>query len=378
MKKKRYLSLFAILIVVLACVEAIEFDVPDAELQIVVEGYITDEPGPYQVKVSEGIVLDAPSPKSDPVEGLVINLFDDEGNSELLTETSPGTYLTGGFIQGQVGHSYYISIETPDGRIYQSEPDKIEPKGEVDKIYIEYEAKTVDGLLGALPADVFNIFVDGNAGPRDQSFFRLKYTGTYEVYTNPELYERRVPTYTPFKDPFPCSGYIVVGYNEDGSLAPGGRLLKERESTCSICWVKQFEPAPQLSDNQLLQNNEYRGIKVGEVPVNNATMAIKYMVSVEQMSMTRVAFEYFKLIRAQKENASNLFQSTFGEIIGNIKGVNTEQQIIGLFWATSIDKQLLFLDKNDVPYPLTPTQILPFRCYDAYDFASTEKPAEWR
>ncbi|MFT6215613.1 MAG: hypothetical protein ACJAS3_002013, partial [Roseivirga sp.] len=88
--------------------------------------------------------------------------------------------------------------------------------------------------------------------------------------------------------------------------------------------------------------------------------------------------EYFRLIKLQKENASSLFQSTFGEIIGNIKGVNTEETIIGLFWATSIAKKHIFIDKTEVPYTLTPIEIKPFRCYDSYPNASNIKPEAWQ
>jgi hypothetical protein len=376
--KKTFLSWLVVLTLTLACVERIEFDIPPARLQIVVEGNITSDPGPYTVKVSEGISLDANSPESTPIEGLKIDLYDSEGAFEAFTETAPGTYQTGGFIQGEVGHSYYIRIETTDGKIYESVPDTIEPVGEVLDITYEYEARTVEGLLDDLPADVFNVYADGNAGPKDQNLFRLRYTGTYEVLTYPELNLTTPRTYTPYKTPYPCSGYIVVGYNEDGSLAGGGRLKKVDECTCCVCWAKQYEPAPQLADNQLLLDNEYRNIKVGEVPINNATFYKKYLIELEQMSMTRASFEYFKLIKLQKENASSLFQSTFGEIIGNIKGVNTEEPIIGLFWATSIAKKTIFIDRTEVPYLLTPIEVKPFRCYDSYPNASTIKPEAWQ
>lgn len=376
--KKTFLSWLLVLTLTLACVERIEFDIPPARAQIVVEGTITSEPGPYTVRVSEGISLDASAPESTPIEGLKIDLYDTEGAFEAFTETAPGTYQTSGFIQGEVGHSYYIRIETPDGKIYESTPDTIEPVGEVSNITYEYEARTVEGLLEDLPADVFNVYADGNAGPKDQNFFRLRFTGTYEVLTFPELNMTTPRTYLPYKTPYPCSGYVVVGYNEDGSIAAGGRLLQVDECTCCVCWAEQYEPVPQLADNQLLLNNEYRNIKVGEVPINNATFYKKYLVELEQMSMSRTSFEYYKLIKLQKENASSLFQSTFGEIIGNIKGVNTEEPIIGLFWATAIAKKHIFIDKSEVPYPLTPIEVKPFRCYDSYPNASTIKPEAWQ
>jgi hypothetical protein len=56
--KLRWVMLF---LVVSACVEPIYFEVPPAELQLVVEGMITDSPGPYTVTLSKGLALDSKS-----------------------------------------------------------------------------------------------------------------------------------------------------------------------------------------------------------------------------------------------------------------------------------------------------------------------------
>ena len=71
---------------------------------------------------------------SGEIQNVKIELFDDLGNKELFTETTPGTYKTGGAIQGQSGHSYFIRLETEDGKIFQSEPDELLPVGEIKEI----------------------------------------------------------------------------------------------------------------------------------------------------------------------------------------------------------------------------------------------------
>lgn len=361
--------LFAI--VLNGCVEPIDFEVPPAQLQTVVEGMISDDPGPYVVKVSQGISLNADSLKPAPVENVKIRLHDDQGNVEEFVETSPGVYMTGGIMQGQVGRTYHITLETPDGKTFQSEPERIDPVGEVEDIRYEFEARTVQNFFGETSADVFNIYVDADAGNVEEPYVRWRFKGTYKIVSHPELRMTHNPPYLPYKDPPPCSGYVVVEF------ILGGKIEQVEDCTCCTCWVNQFETKPQLSDGQLISNKAFKNVKIAEVPVNNITFHDKYLVEVEQMSLSKTAFEFFKLIREQKENASDLFQPPSGEIKGNLKPLNSDEPVIGLFWATSIKRKSIFIHRDEVPYPLTPITFFTDDCTTYYPHSFTEKPALW-
>jgi hypothetical protein len=353
-----------------ACIERIDFDVPDAQFQMVIEGMISDASGPYMVKISRGLDLDADSLSYTPVENAKVKLYDDMGMVEDLVERSPGIYSSGGIIQGHVGHAYFIRIETSDGRIFESEPDLINPVGEVEAIRYEFEARKKDEDFGEVDANVFNIFVDAKAGNGDENYIRWKFTGTYRVLTNPELRKVTIREYT-IMDPLPCSGYIV-------SPAPGGGLLtKVEECSCCTCWANHLETEPQLSDQQLISGDRFNNIKVAEIPINQATFFDKYHIGIEQMSLSRKAFEFFKLIRAQKNGSSSLFQSPSGEIVGNIHSVNSTEPVIGFFWATAVKNKSIFIDRKEVPYQLPPIYYVTDKCTNYYPNSSTEKPTFW-
>lgn len=356
-----------------ACVERIEFDVPLAQFQTVVEGMISDSPGPYTVMVSRGLSLNADSMVRTPIQNATIKLYDNQGNQEDFIETSPGVYQTGGLIQGQVGKAYHITVLTSDGKTFESEPETILPVGEVKEIRYAYEARTIFEPFGQVTADVFNIYVDADAGSGNETYVRWKFTGTYEVITHPELHYTWNPPYIPYKNPFPCSGYILTG----GPIGSGGLLKQVGDCDCCTCWANQFESEPQISDNQLIKANQFKNIKVGEVPINGATFHKKYMVEVEQLSLSQNAFNFFKLIRDQKKNASSLFQPPSGEINGNLKALNSKDIVIGMFWATSSRKKNIFIYPSDIPYPVTPIDYSTLPCYDAYEHASATKPTSW-
>jgi hypothetical protein len=370
-RKQGVLGNLILVVFLCSCVEPIEFKVPPPEEQTVVEGMITTEPGPYLVKLSRARGLSSDFEAPIPIEGARIVLFDDEGNTEDFMESQPGTYLTSGVIRGRVGHSYHIRIETADGKVFESEPDQIRPVGEIDDIRFGYEARTTPVGEYEVAADVFNVYVDAYATDDPDNYIRWRFTGTYEVLTYPELHMTKIPSYTPFKDPYPCSGYIVVEF------VPGGKLEKIADCTCCTCWARQYESKPQLSDTQLVSDGQFNNIKVGEVPINSATFYDKYLIEVEQMSLTRQAFDYFKLIRSQKDGASSLFQPPSGEIRGNIKAVGSNEAVVGLFWASAVSKASKFITREDVPYPVVPITFSTTPCYDYYPNSTTDRPALW-
>ncbi|MFM9839356.1 MAG: DUF4249 domain-containing protein [Cyclobacteriaceae bacterium] len=372
--KIRSLVAFSILS---ACVERIDFKVPSAQLLTVVEGTISNDPGPYKVKITKGLTLEGSSSLIS-VQKAKIKLYDNLGNVEAFKETDPGVYETGGVIRGEIGRSYYILIETADGKMFESEPDRLNPVGEIEDIRFEFEARTSVKSFGEIVEDVFNIYVDANASVEanageNDNYVRWRFTGTYKFETNPELHIIVYPfPYLPLKYPWPCSGYIVG----PGPTGSGGILEKIADCTCCTCWVKQFESQPQLSDGQFVNGNKFRNVKVGEVPITRTTFSDKYLIEVEQLSLSKKSFEFFKLVRAQKEGASNLFQPPSGEIKSNIKSVNNNDPIIGIFWATSKKKKSIFIQKEDIPYPIPVRYISTNPCTKVPN-SSTTKPDLW-
>jgi hypothetical protein len=332
------------------CLDKIAFDVPAPESQVVVEGMISDEPGPYTVTVSSALRLDADSSYRKPVEHATITLYDDEDNSEAFLETTPGVYMTQGVLQGRVGHSYHIVLETADGIIFESAPDRINPVGDVEDIRYEYEARTESKSYGDIPADVFKIFVDASAGSGTERYVRWRFKGVYKVVTQPELHTTWLQGTSRFIDPPSCSGYIVV------PALGGGKLEKVAECTCCACWISQFESIPHVADDRLVSGNRFRNIKLGEVPINDFTFFDKYQVQVEQMSLSRETYEFFELVRGQKEEASSVFQPPPAEIRGNIHARNSGASSPGIFWATSVSRRSLFIPKTAVPYLLPPPE----------------------
>lgn len=349
---------------IFSCIDRINIDVPDDNAsQLVVDGLITDEPGPYAVTLSSSIKIEGFLSFRRLVSAAKVTIYDNVGNSEVLEEKEQGTYQTkANGLRGTVGREYHIRIELQDGDVYESIPDKMTPAGSIDSIYYELESfQPVDG-----PTRYgFRVYADAQGIPDGDNLFRWKHTGTFVIQTQPELHRNPANCLLDIR---PCA--YVGPYNE---------------CTCCTCWVNQYDEKPYVSDNQLVAGGKFKRIEAGFVPIEFYPFQIKYRMEVKQMSLSRVAFDYWRTLQTQKEGAKSLFQPPTGKTRTNIFQKNGSNEAQGLFYASAVKLKQLYLTHADIPVRLAipkaacdPPGIIAEDCRLAYRFSSTIKPADWK
>ncbi len=107
----------ALAITLISCEEVIEFDLNDAEPQIVIEANIVDTTGPYLVRISETAGF-SQNNNSTEISGAFITISDNFGLIDTLTEVSPGNYLTNN-LQGIRNSLYNLTVNI-NGKIFSS------------------------------------------------------------------------------------------------------------------------------------------------------------------------------------------------------------------------------------------------------------------
>lgn len=361
---KRILFLLAIIVLIDSCVDRIDYNSADAATQLVVDGSISDSPGPYTVKLSRTRkILDFTSTKTVSASKVVIS--DNLGNSEILTEVSEGTFQTSPTgMQGVVGREYVLRVETRDGNVYESSPEKINPAGSVDTIYTSFERYQP---LNGSPKYRFRVFANTTGVPNSNNYYRWKFTGTYKVETHPELRtvtagEARIPA------PPSCSGYTK-------------QLEQVAPCTCCTCWVDLINTIPVVSDTQLVEGGKFTNIEVGLLPVEYWTFFEKAQLQVEQISLSNAAYTYWKTVAEQKAGSSSLFQPAIGKVISNMTVKTGNSGVQGLFSAYSSSKKITFLYPTDIPVgsgaiPGAPPPIAE-SCLAAFNFSRNQQPPTW-
>jgi hypothetical protein len=359
-----------------------------------VEGSITDKPGPYTIKLSYSRKLANYFP-SPPVAAKEVIIFDDAGNSESLTQTSTGIFQTSyNGIKGTIGREYFVRIELSDGKIYESIPERMKPAGVIDSVYYKFKQYQPELETEKIKYQ-FRIFMDSYSETEKDSerFFLWKLTGTYRVQTKPELHILLNPG--PAKDPRPCSGFVLdkktgtIGY-----IAP---------CECCLCWADIVANKPNVSDSYIVANNKFNKVDMGLIPVEYWHFWDKTLVTVEQLSLSKIAFEYWKTIRDQKEGVTSLFQPAIGKARSNVFLKNGQEEVLGIFYAAGVAKKTFFLTAKDIPlgprvippapalppryvslpgFELSefdsPTEVVRESCLIAFPHSTTKQPIDWK
>ncbi len=122
-----------------ACQEEVEVPLKVTSPKLVVEGTVTDQTGPYYVKLSQTADFYSPSP-APKVTDAAVTLADDAGNAEVLTHQpdQPGTYATR-TLKGVIGRTYTLTV-VHNGQTYQAQ-SKLLPVASVDKLEVRFVPK---------------------------------------------------------------------------------------------------------------------------------------------------------------------------------------------------------------------------------------------
>ncbi|MEQ9299638.1 MAG: DUF4249 domain-containing protein [Cyclobacteriaceae bacterium] len=141
------ISLF-LLALASSCEDPIEIDIPDGPERLVVEGWITDQPGPYEIKLSitNNFNDTAPNPK---VLNASVSVMDNRGGVFDFAEQSPGIYLSSPDWEGEIGFTYTSMIILSDGTQVVSSPEPLNIVPEFDSLFYKevFPPTIIDGII---------------------------------------------------------------------------------------------------------------------------------------------------------------------------------------------------------------------------------------
>ena len=113
--------LYAVLLVTLPCVackKIIQVNLNNVSPQIVIEGNVTNDAGPYQVQISRSVNY-AANNVFPPVTDATVSITDSTtGQTDALVEVDSGVYVTQSLI-GRPEHTYQLLV-TDDGQQYSA------------------------------------------------------------------------------------------------------------------------------------------------------------------------------------------------------------------------------------------------------------------
>ena len=288
MKLKLSIILLLFFILVFSCIEPFDFNVKgDKSESLVVEGLITNEPGPYVVYLTRTTDYGSFIESIEKVVSANVIISDDLGNSDTLTETNPGVYKTNpDSIQGIQDRFYKVMIETTDGKQYESKSELLSSVPEIDSIYYEFrEMRSTDGTRD----NRINVYIDTSVPDNDGNYFLWRCTS---------------------------------------------------EKNTDII----------IADDKYVNGNKIEKKHVLSIPANNKDSFDGYYATIAQFSLTKKAYDYYYSIYQQIKMAGTIFEPQPAFIKGNIKNIyDPEEPVFGYFGASAITKASIFIPKSAIP-----------------------------
>ncbi|MEI6276958.1 MAG: DUF4249 domain-containing protein [Prolixibacteraceae bacterium] len=156
-----FLSMLSVLLGLSSCEKVIQLDLNNTTPRIVIEGTIYDHRGPYTIKISRSVNFDESS-VYPPVTGARVEISDNIGQTEILSESKSGTYVTSD-LRGIPGHIYQLTVKTAEGTFSSSAT--MPAPVEMDSIYFSLSPFSGDKVTTVRFTDP----------PFTKNFYRLVY-----------------------------------------------------------------------------------------------------------------------------------------------------------------------------------------------------------
>ncbi|WP_128544022.1 DUF4249 domain-containing protein [Larkinella soli] len=298
-----------------SCITPYNSEVQTIGRALVVEGMITDRPGPYTVRLSRtadynynGLNLLEPQAR--------VTLSDNAGHQEVLTETEYGVYQTrAGGIQGQAGRTYKISIRTRDGKTYESSTELLKAAPPIQKLYYEYQFHPLEFTNDK--KNTWEVYLDSRDPETPGDYYRWKWTH----------YEQAIACFL----------------NPDADMLTGFFM---GVPCCGNCWdISQcYSNCITISSDATVNGKAFTRQYILSVPYTSTST---YYVEVEQQLISAGAYRFFKSVDKLVNNSGGLFDSAPAAVGGNLKSLsNPGEPVYGYFGAAGIAEMALKVDRT--------------------------------
>jgi hypothetical protein len=311
--------LLILLIITLGCQDEFLLETINYEPIMVVDGLISNEPGPYTVKLS--INSPVSNSRNIPFEGCTLTIIDSAGYTEILNETEPGVYVTSeAGMQGVAGNNYKLSIITPEEKKYESEFQEIKTSVGIDSIYAELIYLEESGYVYDLPG--YQFYIDTEISETQENYYLWNMIETYQYTANYR---------------------VIAAVNVEGTLEYYQNLYR--------CWktdnVKYFftGKTSNLSSSQIIRQ------PLHFVGTDTKKLQERYSLLTKQYSVNEKTYFFWKSVEDQLSQENFLISTQPYNVIGNIKNIENPNEIIfGNFTVASVTQKRVFVDAPYVTF----------------------------
>jgi len=348
LKKVLYPFIF-LLVFIASCKEPYNPDIDTNVSGIVINGLITDEPGPYTVNLTRPISFYGI--QSVPVQNANVYVTDENNNTFYFYETLPGVYKSDPQNFKTAYYSKYtLNVFTKDGHRYLSTPQVLYPKGTIDSVHSVVRNKTMTTYQNGLGERIKDIngvdFICNFYGSSDSPYFRY-------------------------------SNMLIVEFDKKYSY-----IHLDTPFYSQHCWIK-YIPYQHLnlsdikSNQQLLgfcplDSNFYgtlsRPLYSCDPPAPKCligflqTKILLFAITFKQYHVNKDVYNYFKDVNSQLDASQKFLDPINIQCDGNLVSIsNPDEHVMGVFEVSSVSLKSYLYHKDMNGY----VDLHPLHSFDA-------------
>ncbi|MBX2871734.1 MAG: DUF4249 domain-containing protein [Saprospiraceae bacterium] len=333
MKRTIYAALLAV--GVWTCVEPFEPEIGSYERTLVVDAVFTNSEEPSKVYLSRS--FDYGAIEVPVVTGAQVLIEDDQGNSATLEETKDGTYETNpALFPGQIGRSYRLIINTPDGNRFESTWELMKAAPSVETIEAEFREQELDDpLQAAVPG--LQLQLSTRDTENNTRYYRWEFEETYQ-------YLLRYPPFIGVEfGPIPGRGNDEI-FEISGPEFEGFR-----------CWKTEDSRQILVATTENLTEDVVEDFPLHFVSNKTPRLAYRYSILVKQYAISKENYEFLNKVKEINQTTGSLFDAIPNEVFGNISSSDGKNiPVLGYFSVAGLSTKRAFFDRQDTPFSTSP------------------------
>ncbi len=322
MKPIENIIIFLVLITgITSCVDEYMPNVDKYEHVLVVDGLLTNGADPVLVRLSYSSPIT--SREILPASGAELYITDEYQLETQLTEMEPGNYIvTDSTFRGEIGNSYQLHIQLPNGQNYISDICSLSAPSPIDSIYGINESH--ENINSNIDLSGVQFYIDNHSlNSNDTSYYLWRLTQTYK-------YEAA----------------FTLDYTWEGEFIP-----YPNPDSLRTCWS-----TTPVSDIFIFTTKYYDSPEIVKFPLNYVSteskrLSIRYSLLVKQLSISKEAFDFYNVLKEQNIEQGNLYSEQPIQVRGNVDNVNDhEEPVLGYFIVAGVSKKRIYVDRPVLPF----------------------------
>lgn len=323
---KHNFLIFILIIYWTGCKEVYTPDISTNLDALVVEGLITDSGGPFTIKLSRSLPFASSSDKR-PVGGAKLQVKNNHNDTYFLTESGYGIYTLPVNFKAITGDSYSLYIQTKNGDMYMSTPQKLLPPPTYDSIHgfvddkeFLYETQSHDHLRKVINgAFVLLDFKNDSSGVFPKYRFKnqilVEWYGTFAKY----------PTY-----PTLVYCWQILPLDFDENISGSKQTVKGDDTkNHSLCFIANNNLSYEIDDTVSKIHN--------------------LVLTIQQYHINDDSYSFYKAANIQLDANGGVFDPINSQLYGNMTCISDPQKLIfGLFEVSSTTSKTYLIKMDPI------------------------------